>query len=112
MGRTKAAVLPLPVDARAKICDEVFEMRYGITAFWTGEGCLYPRDLQVFKSGGANFRSSNVEMFVGTAASFCAFCIWGGAGSIDRTEVSVAKADDDFTLDLFFLNSVDIVLLR
>jgi len=48
------------------MCEEVFEIRYGITAFWTGVGCLYPRDLHVCKRGIESLRSSKVEMLEGT----------------------------------------------
>ena len=40
MGKTKEAVLPLPVDARAKMWEDVFWSRKGITVFWMGVGVL------------------------------------------------------------------------
>lgn len=112
MGRTNVAVFPLPVDAKANICDEVLETRNGITAFWIGVGCLYPRDLQVCNRGGTSFKSSKVDMFVGTDRMAFPYFIFEGSGFCEGVDLFFApdsSIGELFTLDLFLLNKVDMV---
>ena len=40
MGKTKDAVLPVPVGARAKMWVEVFVRRWGMICVWIGVGVL------------------------------------------------------------------------
>ena len=60
MGRTKDAVLPDPVAARASMWEWVLDRRKGITVRWTGVGLRYPRARQVWRRGGESFKSENV----------------------------------------------------
>ena len=57
MGKTKAAVLPVPVWAVAKMCS--FFMMCGMDFFWIAVGSLYPASWIALSISGARFRVLN-----------------------------------------------------
>ena len=76
-GMPKAAVLPVPVWARA-MTSLPLPSRYGITSSCTGMGCSKPSSSMARRISGATPNSSNVCMMVGIGGWRCVLrCLLG-----------------------------------